>query len=81
MEFNKTNLAIASGFTGSILCFFKQVIMRLMHFGGIMHMNKGMCYGCSMSGWGIIIRPIIVFFIAAGAGWLLAFFYNKLGKK
>ena len=88
MKLNKINLALAAGFTGAIVSFFMHVLMRLMHWGGMMHMKgammhmrKGMYSGCAMYGWGIIIKPIIIFFVAAAAGWLFAFFYNKLEKK
>ena len=69
----------------------------MMHMrGAMMHMGRGMynmpymhgdkaanmpMSGCPMMGWGLIVGPICMFFVAAGAGWLFAFFYNKLGKK
>jgi hypothetical protein len=98
MEFNKTNSALAAGFTGAIVSLIMHILMKFMFWGGMthmrgymMHMGRGMqnmtsatatpMSGCPMMGWGIIAAPIIMFFVAGGAGWLFAFFYNKLGKK
>ena len=85
MKFNKTNFALAAGFTVAIISFIMHVLMRFMSWGGMMNMGNRMynmpTKGCPMTGIGIIVGPIVAFFVAAGAGWLFAFFYNKLSKK
>ena len=97
MPFNKKNFALAAGFTAAIIAFVGFFLMRLMFWGGMMTMMgtmkpmmRGMmpmkgapcpCPLCAMAGWGIIVMPIMAFIIAAGAGWLFVFFYNKLGKE
>ena len=99
MKFDKTNFALAAGFTAAILSFAIHILMLLMFWGGMMHMRGGMYHmpfmytdktgsagitpmaWCPMTGWGIVAGPILIFFVAAGAGWLFAFFYNKLSKK
>ena len=90
MQFNKINFALAAGFTATIFSFISHLfIMR----GGMMHMRLRMMYytdnmqninipsNYPMMGWGMIVWPIYIFFIAAAAGWLFAFFYNMLEKK
>jgi len=87
MKFNKTNFALAAGFTGAVFSFI-DLLGRLMFWGGMMRMMpmkkmlpmKGMMLK-GMLGWGMIIAPLLAFLGAAAAGWLFAFFYNKLGDK
>ena len=92
MEFNKTNFALSAGFTAAAVSFVMHLLMKIMYRGGMMHMRGAMLHmgrrmhnmpisECPMMGWGLVVGPIIMFFVAAGAGWLFAFFYNKLGKK
>lgn len=91
MKFDKTNFALASGLTAALMSLFIGLLKKVLFWGGMMPMKYGMGRGmgtmgkmfpmwCPLGGWGIIIRPIIVFVFAAGAGWLFAFLYNKMSK-
>ena len=87
MQFNKTNFALAAGFTGAIISFVTHLLMHFM-FGGMgmgMRMKMGMMANMQeidmnypMMGWGMIIAPIYAFIFAAIAGWLFAYFYSWL---
>jgi len=54
--------------------------MKMMHFGRFMHLYDK-AGACVMSFWGIFLTSILTFILGFLAGWLIAFFYNKLTKK
>ena len=86
MQFNKTNFALAAGFTGIIISLVSHLLMCFTMGGGIMGMRSGMGMGMMRSmecpiGMGIIIWPLYSFIVTAITGWLFAFFYNMLEQR
>lgn len=83
MKFNKTNFALSSGLTAATLSIICSLTTRLECWKSVMPIKNGVQINpCPMSKLGVVVgRPIITFFVAASAGWLFAFFYNKLGKE
>ena len=83
MQFNKTNFALAAGFTAAIISLVSHLLMYMSGFGMMgFGMGMGMRMGMGMMmGSGIIVAPIMAFIAAAIAGWLFAYFFNMLEKK